>query len=141
MNMKRLTLITAMSALLAACGGGGSAGNSGTTQPSSGTGTGSGSGQVTAPAGTTLASSNYPAATAQLQIFTAINAYRQQCSFPAFQQNTVLDKAAQNHADYMVANGGTLTHSEVSGTAGFTGATAHWVSASIRCRPAKRWPA
>lgn len=133
MNVKPLALIIAITSLLAACGGGGggATSGSGSTQP----GQGSGSSQVTAPTGTTMVGPNYPAATAQLQIFTAINAYRQQCGFPAFQQNTLLDKAAQNHADYMVANGATLTHTEAAASTGFSGVSPQDRAAAVG------WPA
>lgn len=53
-------------------------------------------------------------------MFNQVNAYRQQCGFPAVQQNTVLDQAAQAHAQYLGLNI-TVTDSETSGKQGFTG--------------------
>lgn len=129
------TLLT--TAALVACGGGGSSADttgSGSSTGSGNTGngdTGTGgsgggsddSGSTTIPAGTTQASATYGAGSAEAQIFTSINALRQQCGFPAYQQNTILDQAAASHAKYMVANGGTVTDEEVQGNPGFTGVT------------------
>jgi hypothetical protein len=57
-----------------------------------------------------------------LAAFNLLNSYRQQCGFPALQENTVLDTAAQNHAKYMGLNNA-VSDTEVSGNSGFTGAT------------------
>jgi hypothetical protein len=55
-------------------------------------------------------------------MFAALNQARQTCGFPALQENTLLDKASANHAQYMGANnaGG---DTETAGMADFTGVT------------------
>ena len=125
-HLKKLSLATALSltALLAACGGGGggsapvASASSPASSPSNTTSSAS-----AIPAGTTQATPTYAAGSVQLAMFNQINAYRQQCGFPPVQQNTLLDQAAQNHAQYMAQNGGQLTDTEVQGKPGFTGAT------------------
>lgn len=112
----------ALTGLLSACGGGG-----GGSAPASSTSTSSSSTasvpSTTIPAGTTQSTPTYAAGSVQLAMFNQINAYRQQCGFPAVQQNTLLDQATQNHAQYMVLNGGQTTDTEVQGNPGFTGVT------------------
>jgi uncharacterized protein YkwD len=68
---------------------------------------------------------NNPAFGVNSQLTTVFNFYNAEmtrCGFGARSQNSVLDKAAQNHTAYQVANnsGG---HGELAGTTGFTGAT------------------
>lgn len=132
--LKLAATVLATAALVACGGGGGSSTDttgSGTGQTGTGgagdTGSAGGgsndSGSSTIPTGTTQASPTYGAGSAEAQIFTSINALRQQCGFPAYQQNTILDQAAASHAKYMVANGGTVTDEEVKGNPGFTGVT------------------
>lgn len=128
MKNNKISILTAFAVAaalaLAACGGGG--GSGGGNDSSSGSGSSSsGSGN----AGSTSASTGnvttpmYAASSAKLEIFSAINAQRQQCGFPALTENTLLDQAAQAHADYIGQNGGVITDTEVSGNAGFTGVT------------------
>lgn len=120
--MKRLTLIPltlALSAALSACGGGGG-GSTPTTSSSSST-TPPPSSAQTVPG--VQVTPTYAAGSVQLAMFNQINAYRQQCGFPPVQQDTLLDQAAQNHAQYMVLNGGQTTDTEVQGNPGFTGVT------------------
>ena len=106
-------------ATLAACGGGGDGGTSSSpTSGSSGSTGGSSSQTVTG----TLATPQYTNGSAQLTAFNQLNQYRTQCGFPAFQENTVLDQAAQSHAKYMGLNGA-VSDGETSGSAGFTGAS------------------
>ncbi|HDR9879791.1 TPA: CAP domain-containing protein [Burkholderia cenocepacia] len=125
--MKKITTIS-LSALaaasllaLAACGGGGDGGstNTGSTgnnpNPSN-----PGTPSTTVPG--TVDSPQYAAGSAQLAALNMLNQYRTQCGFPALKQNTVLDQAAQAHAKYIGLNNA-VTDSEVSGNAGYTGAT------------------
>ncbi|WP_186141554.1 CAP domain-containing protein [Burkholderia gladioli] len=131
--MKKITTISlsaiAAAALLAlaACGGGG--GDSGSASSGS-TNTGStGNNQNPSNPGTpsaavpgTVASTQYPAGSAQLAALNLLNQYRSQCGFPVLKQNTVLDQAAQNHAKYIGLNG-VVSDTEVSGNQGYTAAT------------------
>ncbi|GAB6852607.1 CAP domain-containing protein [Paraburkholderia kururiensis] len=126
-NISALTAVAmAAAALLAACGGGSSSGSGG---GSTSTGSGSGSSSTgSTPATQTATSGNVPtpqyaATSAQLAAFNLINAQRQQCGFPTLVENTTLDQATAAHAAYMGLNGGTITDSEASGSAGFTGVT------------------
>ncbi|WP_321896791.1 CAP domain-containing protein [Burkholderia cepacia] len=125
--MKKITTIS-LSALaaasllaLAACGGGGDSGstNSGSTgnnpNPAN-----PGTPATTVPGA--VDSPQYAAGSAQLAALNLLNQYRTQCGFPVLKQNTVLDQAAQNHSKYIGLNNA-VTDNEVSGNAGFTGAT------------------
>ncbi|CAJ0781362.1 CAP domain-containing protein [Ralstonia chuxiongensis] len=115
LNITRATLSIALTTLLAACGGGGDGGSS-----TPGTSTGS---TPTTPSQTvtgTVATPQYGATSAQLAAFNTLNQYRTQCGFPALQENTVLDQAAQAHATYMSTNG-VVADSETKGNPGFTG--------------------
>lgn len=122
---KRKLALTAMaiafsSSLLAGCGGGGGGGSTATTTtppPSSSTN----SPVPATPTG--LTTPQYATGSAELAMFNQMNAYRQQCGFPAVQENTLLDQAAVNHVSYMQQNGGLITDNEVSGNPGFTGVT------------------
>ena len=78
---------------------------------------------TTVPAGTTVATSQYTSTSVQSAMFAQINSLRATCGFPAVQENTLLDQAAQNHAQYMIANGGLITDTETQGNPGFTGVT------------------
>lgn len=118
LQIRRTAMVAALSltTLLAACGGGGGGGGSAptastTTSPTTST-TSTG----------TLSTAQYPAGSAELAAFNQLNAMRQQCGFPAVNENTLLDKAANNHYTYMVDNQVT-GHYEVSGNPGFTGVT------------------
>lgn len=119
-KLTALAAALSLTALLAACGGGGGGSAPATSTTSSTTPT---TPATTIPAGTTQATPTYAAGSVQLAMFNQINAYRQTCGFPAVQQNTLLDQAAQNHAQYMVDNGGQLTDTEVQNNKGFTGTT------------------
>lgn len=125
-KISALTAIAiASTALLVACGGGG--GGGGSTQTGSGSGS-TGSGSTPASTAQTATSANvstpqYASTSAQLAAFNLINAQRQQCGFPALVENTTLDQATAAHAAYMGLNGGTITDTETSGSAGFTGVT------------------
>ena len=110
-----LTVAAALLPLaLAACGGGGG----GSTTSSSTTAS-----TTTVPSGTTLTTAQYASGSVEAAMFSAINADRQMCGFPVYQENTLLDQAAQNHTVYMLDNGGTITDYETQGNPGFTGVT------------------
>jgi hypothetical protein len=55
-------------------------------------------------------------------MFNQVNAYRQACGFPAVQQNTILDQAANAHATWEGLNN-QLADTETAGQQGFTGVT------------------
>lgn len=113
-HVTKLALAVLTTTALTACGGGdGSSSMSDTPPP----------GTATTPTQTvpgTVSTPQYAANSAQLAAFTLLNQYRTQCGFPALQQNTVLDQAAQRHATYMSLNG-VIADNEVSGKTGFTG--------------------
>ncbi|HDR8964710.1 TPA: CAP domain-containing protein [Burkholderia vietnamiensis] len=116
-SLTALSLAAAMA--LAACGGGGGDSGSAST-PSNGSGP--------TPPQQTVTSGNvstpqYAANSMQLAAFNLLNQYRQQCGFPALTENTFLDQAAQNHAQYLGLNGVAITDTESSTNAGFTGVT------------------
>lgn len=121
-TLKRTSLACALllSTALAACGGGGDGGT--TTGSTSSNG---GGGTTSTPATTvtgTVSTPQYAASSAQLAALTLLNQYRTQCGFPALQENTVLDQAAQAHAKYMGLNNA-ISDSEASSNQGFTGAS------------------
>jgi uncharacterized protein YkwD len=77
---------------------------------------------VTVPALVTAApASSYTAR--HLETFETVNRHRLACGFGALTQNTRLDAASNAHAAYIQANGRVVTHDEVRGQPGFTGAT------------------
>jgi len=98
---------------VAACGGGGGGGSSTAATPAT---------PASSPStSTNLTSPQYTADSIQLAAFNFLNQQRQQCGFNALQENLVQDQAAQAHSDYIKTNGGTVTDTEVSTNAGFTG--------------------
>lgn len=109
----------AVSLMLAACGGGGGGGG----DSSSGAAPAAAASSANTATSGNVAIPQYAANGAQLAVFNTINQQRQQCGFPAFVENTVLDQAAQAHAAYMGLNGGAITDDEVLGNAGYTGNT------------------
>jgi hypothetical protein len=119
-SMKNIFAATSLASILAltGCGGGGDAGTSSSTNGTSGGSSGSSSQTVTG----TLSTPQYASGSAQLAAFTLLNQYRTQCGFPAFQENTILDQAAQAHAQYQGLNN-LVTDTEVQGNPGFTGVT------------------
>ncbi|SAL05227.1 SCP-like extracellular [Caballeronia calidae] len=110
------SITIASAVVLAACGGGG-----GSSSPTTSTPTSSSSSTSQTVTGT-LSTPQYASTSAQLAAFNMLNQYRTQCGFPALQENTVLDTAAQNHAKYIGLNN-TITDTEVLGNPGFTGVT------------------
>ncbi|MFX1739861.1 CAP domain-containing protein [Paraburkholderia sp. A1RI_3L] len=122
-NISALTaLAIASAAVLAACGGGGGSSSTGSGSGSSSTGSTPASSTQTATSAN-VSTPQYATTSAQLAAFNLINAQRQQCGFPTLVENTTLDQAAAAHASYMGLNGGTITDTETSGNAGFTGIT------------------
>jgi len=125
MKAKLSIAVLSATALLSACGGGGSS-TSGSTpstptvptppvQPSTAL-------QLTVPTPT------YPAGSPALSAFNAINAARLAYGVGALAQNTQLDTAATNHANYMLdgflsGNYTVVGHTEVATNQGFTGVT------------------
>lgn len=131
LNLKTVLTATALASavMLAACGGGGDAGNSSAGETGAAAIGGSstvntGSAQQSSPATSTTpgtqTSPQYPADSAELAAFNLINQLRTQCGFPAYQESTSLDQAAQAHATYMSLNG-VISDSETSGNPAFTG--------------------
>lgn len=118
-NKLSLLAYTFASALsLSACGGGGDGtATAGAGSPANGP-TSSPSQSVPG----TVATPQYASASAQLAMFDAINQYRTQCGFPALQENTILDQAAQAHAKYEGLNS-VISDTEAQGKPGFTGVT------------------
>lgn len=123
-NFKRTALATSLSILLAACGGGG---GSSTTSPSA---SGSGSTPV-APAGPVVTPGNlqatvpaltYSATSQEFAFVTAFNNFRQKMGLGLLAQNALLDKSAQNHLQYVLANdvntGGTVNMSSIDPATG-----------------------
>ncbi|MDR5806308.1 CAP domain-containing protein [Caballeronia sp. LZ001] len=112
-NFKLSMAAIAASLLVAACGGGGG----GSSNASSATG-------ASTPAPTTpanLTTPQYPAGSFQLAAFNLLNQQRQQCGFPALQENTALDQAAAAHAQYEATNN-VVSDTEIAGNPDFTGA-------------------
>ncbi|MEZ2354182.1 CAP domain-containing protein [Caballeronia sp. RCC_10] len=118
-NFKLSMAAIAASLLVAACGGGGGGGSSGASPaaPASGAST-----PATTPSPANLTTPQYPADSFHLAAFNLLNQQRQQCGFPALQENTALDQATAAHAQYMQSNN-VFSDTEVSGNPGFTGAT------------------
>lgn len=111
---------------LAACGGGGGGDStaSGSTTSTTTTTTTTSSSSISG----TVSTSQYAAGSIQISIFDYITSARQQCGFSTLQENTLLDTASANHAQYMVdqyesTNTVAVTDTEVSTKTGYTGAT------------------
>jgi uncharacterized protein YkwD len=109
----KFTSTAIAAAFLVAAGGGGGGSGTSAAAPASPASTPSVPANLTTP--------QYAADSVQLAAFNLLNQQRQQCGFPALQENTIHDQAAQAHADYMRGNGGTVTDTEVSSNAEFTG--------------------
>ncbi len=114
-NISALTAVSFAAAIvLSACGGGGGNGGSSAAAPST---------PASSPTTGNVATPQYASTSAQLAVFNTLNQQRQQCGLPAFTENTILDQAAQAHADYQATNGGLITDTEDSSKPGFTGVT------------------
>lgn len=122
-NISALTAVSfAVAVTLSACGGGGGSSAAGATTPTSAPGSASAPSSASSPVAGTQPTPQYAADSAQLAMFNQVNAYRQQCGFPAVQQNTVLDQAAQAHAQWEGLNNA-VSDRETAGQQGFTGVT------------------
>ncbi|WP_053572732.1 CAP domain-containing protein [Caballeronia cordobensis] len=117
-NFKLSMVAIAASLLVAACGGGG--GGSSDASPAAPASGASTPATPTNPAN--LTTPQYPADSFHLAAFNLLNQQRQQCGFPALQENTALDQATAAHAQYLTAND-VITDTEVAGNPGFTGVT------------------
>ncbi|GJH17447.1 CAP domain-containing protein [Caballeronia novacaledonica] len=118
-NFKLSMAAIAASLLVAACGGGGGGGGSSDASPAA-PASGASTPATTTPAN--LTTPQYPADSFHLAAFNLLNQQRQQCGFPALQENTVLDQAAAAHAQYQATNN-VVSDFETAGATGFTGAT------------------
>lgn len=117
--MKKTTFkLTALvsAALLSACGGGGGGGTgSNTPAPNAAN---------SVPIIYSVATPTYVRGSGEEAAFNYLNAERSRCDFGMVAQNTLLDKAARNHASYLRTNPADVTtnrHKETSGAPGFTG--------------------
>ena len=123
-TVSRLAAATALLATLSACGGGGGGGGGGgdTTTPPPPAPTPSPS---PTPSGPIAAQMSVPTPvgydTERLAAFNRLNEIRLSAGLGMVAQNTLMDQAAQAHADWMIANDA-FVHTEVAGTRGFTGA-------------------
>jgi uncharacterized protein YkwD len=115
----KISLLAAIAAttVLVACGGGGGSGGTGTTSGSAGASTAT----TQSASSADVATPAYAQGGIELAMFQTVNAARQQCGFPSVLENTTLDRAAANHASYMIDNSGIATDTEVAGNPGFTG--------------------
>lgn len=116
-SMAVLAVCGAVAALVVGCGGGGGGDSSGTPQPSAVPY--SVAMQTATPVG------NYTDAN-KLEAFNYLNKERLHCGFGALRQSALLDKAAQNHANYLRAKRTAMPsyldfHHEVTGDPLFTG--------------------
>lgn len=75
---------------------------------------------VSVPLLTSLPTTTYAANSPEKSIFDQVNAERMKCGFGAIKQNTLLDAAARNHANYIIANK-EYNHVETADKAEFTG--------------------
>lgn len=109
-------------ALIAGCGGGGGNGdgNGGTSAATSG----NGAGNTTTTPPSILAEAGAPQPTGNMANdgFSWFNFRRQQMGLAPLARNAQIDTAALNHSNYQALNG-TITHDEMAGRRGFTGAS------------------
>lgn len=120
-NKLAITLTATLSLALVGCGGGG---GSTTSAPSPGTTNPPPAPVVLAATSQTAVTPTYVAGSQQMSAFTALAAFRTALNLGPVNQNTKIDKAAQNHSDYVEINkGGGTPHTEVAGNPGFTGVT------------------
>jgi uncharacterized protein YkwD len=120
----RLAAVGLMLALVAACGGGGSASPSALP-----VGPNSAPAQVTTvpvvlstPAVLTVTTATYSAGSPEKVVYDYLNAASARCGFGLQQQSAPLDATAQGHADWQLKNN-YLSHVQVEQTNGFTGLT------------------
>lgn len=116
-KVARLSALS-LAVALAACGGGGGGGTAATTTtPSVIAATAAVSTIVTS-----VPASTYLAGSEELAAYNLLNTERTSCGFGKLAQNTALDAAAKNHADWQLISN-TQQHTEATGTPGFTGTT------------------
>jgi hypothetical protein len=72
---------------------------------------------------TSVAEASYPFLSEDRKAWNVLNAERSRCGFGMVRQHPLLDVAARNHRDYMIANPGieNFGHTEIPGRTGFTG--------------------
>ena len=118
-TVSSLAAATALLATLSACGGGGG-GESPIPPPPAPTPSPS-----PAPTGPIAAQMTVPTPVGydaeRLAAFNRLNEIRLSAGLGMVAQNTLMDQAAQAHADWMIANN-SFVHDETAGTVGFTGA-------------------
>lgn len=108
--------VTAMVVAMSACGGGGTGGGTLSAPIPAITPTVS----VTNNIVTTAPVANYALNSEEAAAYALINSERLRCGFGVMAQNTKLDVAARNHADWNQINNN-IGHYEAAGTPGFTG--------------------
>ena len=111
-HSKSLIPALLIAALLSACGGGGSDSSSATTASTATPGP-----QLVQEAGAPAMSGNIAT-----DGYNWINYRRGQVGLASLGRNSQIDTAAQGHSDYLKANN-TVSHDQVAGKPGFTGAT------------------
>ncbi|PFH19035.1 CAP domain-containing protein [Burkholderia sp. JKS000303] len=104
---------------LAACGGGGGASDGQAGQASTGTGSVANTPASLVPVAAVPVTYS-PVGDVAIDSIGFLNALRQTIGLRVLPQNAAIARAAQNHADYMVANG-VNGHYEIAGRPGFTG--------------------
>ena len=109
----QVTLLASVALALTACGGGG-----GTTATATVTSTVTPDTKLI----TSVPANTYSVTTQseEAAAFSYLNSERSRCGFGLVAQSSVLDIAAKNHADWQLINS-YASHSEVTGTPGFTG--------------------
>lgn len=126
-HIKHTALASAVAVLLVACGGGGGGSSPSTpvgatppTNPTTPTPT-----TPTVTPGqlqTSVPAMTYAAASEEFAFVTAFNGFRQKMGLGLLAQNTLLDKSAQNHLQYVLTNdvntGGTVDMSSIDPTTG-----------------------
>jgi uncharacterized protein YkwD len=106
---RSLAVMLAAAAMMSACGGGGGGDTPATTPP---------------PVTVTPVEPGAPALTGSTAMdgFNWINYRRSQSGLASLARNGTVDLAAQGHSNYLKANN-TVSHNQVAGSSGFTGAT------------------
>ena len=114
-----LLFVATATSLLVACGGGSSSGADKATDTPN-TGLSAGTGTTTAIVTAAVPVPNYAAASQELVAYNTFNTARVGCGFGFLQQNTLIDKAAFNHAVWLLKNN-TVGHYQTPATVAFTG--------------------
>ncbi len=121
MNKSKLTMAAAAAStlILAGCGGGGGGGGSTapaapTTPPAS---------TATSTINSVVSTPNYPTASNQAVVYSALNAARVSCGLGSVSQSTQLDQAALAHSRWMLVHNMTGHYESTASPNGFTGVT------------------